>query len=107
MSESWTVEPGFEPERYELHEEPAYQFELDRRDFLKSLGGGILVLCLVDASSAQQPGAQPRGGAGRRRGGGGVRMRPRKSVHGCTLARMAGSRFTRAKRRWGRTSARP
>jgi len=70
MSEPWTVEPGFEPERYELHEEPAYRFELDRRDFLKSLGGGILVLCLVDASSAQQPGAQPQGGAGRRRGAG-------------------------------------
>ena len=24
MSEPWTIEPGFEPERYELHEGPAY-----------------------------------------------------------------------------------
>ena len=70
MSESWTVEPGLEPERYELHEEPAYLFELDRRDFLKSLGGGILLLCLVDETSAQQPGAQRQGGAGRGRGSG-------------------------------------
>jgi nicotinate dehydrogenase subunit B len=70
MSEPWTVEPGFEPERYEFHEGPAYEFELDRRDFLKSLGGGILVLCLVDTTSAQQPGAQRRGGAGRGRGAG-------------------------------------
>ena len=69
MSEPWTALPGLEPERYELHEGPAYEFELDRRDFLKSLGGGILVLCLVDATSAQQPGAQRRGGAGRVRSG--------------------------------------
>ncbi|MFI5459438.1 MAG: molybdopterin cofactor-binding domain-containing protein [Isosphaerales bacterium] len=55
--------PGLEPERYELHEEPAYRFDLDRRGFLKSLGGGILVLYLLDAANAQQP------GAGRRRGG--------------------------------------
>jgi nicotinate dehydrogenase subunit B len=70
MSEPWTALPGLEPERYELHQGPAYEFELDRRDFLKSLGGGILVLCLVDATSAQQPGAQRRGGAGRGRGAG-------------------------------------
>jgi len=56
--------PGLEPERYELHEEPAYRFDLDRRGFLKSLGGGILVFYLLEAAHAQPP------GAGRRRGGG-------------------------------------
>jgi nicotinate dehydrogenase subunit B len=56
-----------EVERYELREEPCYRFELDRRDFLKTLGGGILVVCLLDSAEAQPPG----GGGGRRRGGGG------------------------------------
>src|SRR5262249_51152481 len=37
-----------EPERYELWEAPAYRFELDRRDFLKAMGGGLLVLYLLD-----------------------------------------------------------
>jgi hypothetical protein len=32
-----------EPERYELREQPHYRFALDRRDFLNTLGGGILV----------------------------------------------------------------
>jgi isoquinoline 1-oxidoreductase len=55
-----------EPERYELFEEPLYQFELDRRDFCKALGGGLLVcLALGDALLAQQP------GRGRGRGFGG------------------------------------
>jgi isoquinoline 1-oxidoreductase len=56
---------AIEPERYELHEEPAYLFELDRRDFLKAMGAGILVLFLMDQESAD---AQPPGG-GRGRGG--------------------------------------
>jgi isoquinoline 1-oxidoreductase len=60
-----------EPERYELREQPAYDFELDRRDFLKALGGGILVCYLVNSSSAQPPGGQ------RRRGGGGGSAAPR------------------------------
>jgi nicotinate dehydrogenase subunit B len=72
MSETSTVaadlefEPaGLEPERYELHEETTYRFDLDRRGFLKTLGGGILVCYLLDSAGAQPP------GAGRRRGGGG------------------------------------
>ena len=48
-----------EPERYELREEPRYRFEVDRRDFLKTLGGGIVV-CLVaevaGVARAQRPG---------------------------------------------------
>jgi len=56
--------PGTEPERYELHEQRTRHFNLDRRGFLKSLGGGILVFHLLSAASAQQP------GGGRRRGGG-------------------------------------
>jgi nicotinate dehydrogenase subunit B len=65
MNDASTMEIDFEPERYELREEPAYQFELKRRDFLKTLGGGILVFYMLDAAEAQPP------GGGRRRGGGG------------------------------------
>ncbi len=65
------AETLLEPERYELFAEPRYQFELDvdRRDFLKVLGGGILV-CLAVAESGDVQ-AQERGrGRGRGFGGG-------------------------------------
>ena len=65
-----------EPERYELYAEPRYRFDLDvpldgtRRDFLKTLGGGILVYLAVAESDEVQ--AQERGrGRGRGFGGGG------------------------------------
>ena len=68
MSEPLNVADGIEieiePERYELREAPTYRFELDRRDFLKALGGGILVCYLLDAAEAQQPGGRRRGGGG-------------------------------------------
>jgi isoquinoline 1-oxidoreductase len=58
LDESW-----IEPERYELFEAPRYQFEPDRRDFLKVLGGGILV-CLVwsPAMAQRESGRGGRGG---------------------------------------------
>src|SRR5262249_1462730 len=52
-----------EPERYELSEEPRYQLELDRRDFVKLLGGGLVVLLLLDDTAEAQP--PRRGGFGR------------------------------------------
>jgi nicotinate dehydrogenase subunit B len=55
-----------EPERYELREQPHYRFALDRRDFLNTLGGGILVFYLLDAAEAQPPGGRRRGGGGGR-----------------------------------------
>jgi isoquinoline 1-oxidoreductase len=54
----------WETERYELSEGPAYLFELDRRDFLRTVGGGLLVLCLVPQMDLGQ-----ESGGGRRRGG--------------------------------------
>ncbi len=46
-------EPGpQEPDRFELREAPAYHFPLSRREFLETLGGGILVLCVARDLSA-------------------------------------------------------
>jgi nicotinate dehydrogenase subunit B len=53
-----------EPERYEFLEEPRYQFAPDRRDFLKTAGGGVVLFLAVRHASAQQPGQRP-GGQGR------------------------------------------
>ncbi|HEX4119373.1 MAG TPA: molybdopterin cofactor-binding domain-containing protein [Verrucomicrobiae bacterium] len=53
-----------EAERYELSEPPRYRFDVDRREFFKLLGSGLVVLCFVVPGLAQES-----GGAARRRGG--------------------------------------
>ena len=50
-----------EPERYELFAEPAYRFDFDRRDFLKTVGGGIVVCLLLNNAPAQEPAQRGRG----------------------------------------------
>ncbi|MES1256800.1 MAG: molybdopterin cofactor-binding domain-containing protein, partial [Acidobacteriota bacterium] len=57
--------PGFEVDRYELREHPIYRFVPDRRDFLKLLGGGLVVLLALDAGAEAQESGGParRGGA--------------------------------------------
>ncbi len=96
---------AIEPERYEFFEGPAYRFDLDRRGFLKAMGGGILILSLLDrdadVAEAQQPGGRQRGAAA-----GEASRRPRTSAPGCTSARTAGSPSIRARPKWGRTSER-
>jgi isoquinoline 1-oxidoreductase len=57
-------EVSIEPERYELAAAPIYHFELQRRDFFKLLGGGIVVICALKGASAQQ-----ESGRGQQRGG--------------------------------------
>ena len=53
--EATTLKPSvLEPERYELFENPIYDFEVTRRDFFKILGGGILVLCLTEPTEAEE-----------------------------------------------------
>jgi isoquinoline 1-oxidoreductase len=49
-----------EPERYELHESPAYTFDLNRRDFLRVGGAGILVCIAAQAIGAQETAPGPR-----------------------------------------------
>lgn len=74
MSEQTTLspEPDFEVERYELREGPAYRFELTRRDLLKTLGGGLLILCTLPEIFTPDALAQESGGGQQRRGGGAV-----------------------------------
>lgn len=50
-----------EPERYELSERARYRFEVDRRDFIRVFGGGLLVVVAASDLVAQESG---RGGRG-------------------------------------------
>jgi isoquinoline 1-oxidoreductase len=64
MSQNHALESLLEPERYEFHEAPRYQFELDRREFCRMIGGGILVCLVLGETAAQQPGrGRGQGGA--------------------------------------------
>src|SRR5262245_18098760 len=45
---------AIELERYELRESPAYNFEFDRRDFLKAFGLGIVFIVPATRLLAQQ-----------------------------------------------------
>src|SRR5690606_28781264 len=49
-----------EPERYELHAEPAWRFEPSRREFVQILGAGMVIA----VSSSRTASAQRRGGRG-------------------------------------------
>ena len=62
MSNPNLLPAAIEPERYELRAAPAYYFDLDRRDFLKVLGGGLLVVSVLKPALSQES-----GGARRRR----------------------------------------
>jgi nicotinate dehydrogenase subunit B len=54
-----------EAERYELLEPLRYSFAVDRREFFKRLGCGLVVLCVVGPALAQESGgARRRGGRG-------------------------------------------
>ena len=52
-----------EPERYELTESAPYRFDLDRREFFKFLGAGLLVVSVLKPAVVAQ-----ESGGGRRRG---------------------------------------
>jgi len=51
-----------EPERYELAEPRRYTFELERRDFIRLFGGGLVVMVAASDLVAQESGrARPQG----------------------------------------------
>jgi len=57
MNEKPLDQPCWEPERYEFRASPPYRFELDRRDFFRALGGGIVILIgAKDAFARQESG---------------------------------------------------
>lgn len=60
---SLSFDPELELERYELAGDPAYPGGMSRRDFLQSIGGGLIILLLLGNAEAQES------GGGRRVGG--------------------------------------
>jgi isoquinoline 1-oxidoreductase len=66
MTKLASTSNAVEPERYELREEPAYHFDLARREFFRLLGGGIVVFSLFQdlPAPAQESGGRRRGGFG-------------------------------------------
>jgi nicotinate dehydrogenase subunit B len=66
ISNRRAIDESIELERYELFADPSYQFnfELERRDFFKLLGGGLVLVFTLDAL-AQESGRQG-GESGRR-----------------------------------------
>src|SRR5579862_4751951 len=63
MSAKTHTEIPLEPERYELRAAAPYRFDLDRREFFKFLGAGVLVVSVLKPAVA----AQESGGGQRRR----------------------------------------
>jgi nicotinate dehydrogenase subunit B len=61
MNEKTDLQMPLEPERYELSAPPTYHFEIDRREWFKFLGAGLLVVCVMKNLNA----AQESGGAKR------------------------------------------
>jgi hypothetical protein len=71
-----------EPERYELHAAPPYRFDVDRREFFKVLGCGVVVLLLAESGWPRSP-----AGSAAAVEAGEARRAPRKSAPGCISAR--------------------
>jgi len=64
MNEKISARVALEPERYELTAAAPYRFDLDRREFFKFLGAGVLVVSALKPAMV----AQESGGARQRRG---------------------------------------
>jgi CO/xanthine dehydrogenase Mo-binding subunit len=60
MSERTSISSSWEPERYELSSAPVYHFGLDRRDFFKFLGAGVLVASLLETTATPQESGRVR-----------------------------------------------
>lgn len=64
MSEQINAQGSLEPERYELTAAAPYRFDLDRREFFKFLGAGVLVVSVLKPAVV----SQESGGVRQRRG---------------------------------------
>jgi len=64
MSAKTNLGIPLEPERYELRAAAPYRFDLDRRDFFKFLGAGVVVVSVLNPAIV----AQESGGGRQRRG---------------------------------------
>ena len=64
MTAKSAITTQLEPERYELRAAAPYRFDLDRRDFFKFLGAGIVIVSVLQPAVV----AQESGSGGRRRG---------------------------------------
>ena len=60
MNHELDLSSPLEPERYELNAPPIYHFEVDRREFFKFLGAGVLMVCVLKDSQAQESGGDKR-----------------------------------------------
>jgi nicotinate dehydrogenase subunit B len=58
MNGDLKFENSLEPERYELAAPPTYHFDVDRREFFRFLGAGVLIVSVLkDARALQESGA--------------------------------------------------
>jgi isoquinoline 1-oxidoreductase len=65
MSKDFNFESGLEPDRFELAAAPTYHFDVDRREFFRFLGAGVLIVCVLkDARALQESGAGGQGAQG-------------------------------------------
>src|ERR1700674_2561566 len=60
MNHELDLSSPLEPERYELNAPPRYHFEVDRREFFKFLGAGVLIVCVLKDAPAQESGGDKR-----------------------------------------------
>ncbi len=63
MKQELELSLPLEPERYELSAPAMYHFAVDRRDFFKFLGAGVLIVCVLKDLQAQESGGDKRGQA--------------------------------------------
>lgn len=61
MKQELELSIPLEPERYELSAPATYHFAVDRRDFFKFLGAGVLIVCVLKDIHGQESGGDKRG----------------------------------------------
>ena len=67
MNEQFAQSSEIEPDRYELFENPNYNFHFARRDFIKAFGLGIVFIVPAARALAQQRGQGESGRGGNER----------------------------------------